>query len=898
MQNGFKIGAARFWFVLKTLTDRMGQISKGSVPFCAGCPHERPAKEQRHASRRRILHLPGGISFCSQLFRTNERGGFLRGRTRFETVNKKCYARLRFCNVPAFMISVRFNYHSASEKTHANRRLIPEEMDRDLQMDCSRRDSMRKIININKDWQFAKNQTFEGARGAFEPVNVPHTWNAIDGQDGGNDYWRGTSLYTKTIKKPELAEDEELWLEINGANSSSKVFFNGKEMASHDGGYSTYRVNLTPELKDENVLEIEVDNAPNDHVYPQQADFTFYGGLYRDVNLIQANKAHFALGYWGGLGLKITPEVLEGGKGSVVIEAFTEGAKDGDIVAADVKDAKGNVVASGKAEVKDNQAALKLDVENIHLWDGVKDPYLYTVEASLLQDGKAVDALSQRIGFRTFEIDPAHGFILNGRPYQLIGTARHQDWLGKGNALSKEDHETDMRILKEMGANTIRGAHYQHDQYWYDLADENGMVMWAEIPYISSHMANEKANQNTKDQMMELVIQNYNHPSIAVWGLSNEISIGGESEDLIKNHRELNDLVHELDSTRKTVMAHVNMLDPDSELVTIPDVSSYNLYFGWYLGKLADNDEWFDEFHRKHPNIAIGLSEFGADANPAYHAEKPGRGDYTTDYQAMYHEHILKMLKDRPWIWATHVWNGFDFAADARNEGGKPGQNQKGLTTFDRKEQKDAYYAYKAVLSDEPFVKLGKKGYINREAPATEVKVYSNEPEVTLFVDEKPLETKSGDLGVFTWEVPISGEHHIKAVGSKPEIVDEMIIRKVDEKDPDYIVQGGSVHNWFADGVEREGYLSIMDTFADVMSVPEAAAKLMPILEGMSSLLGPKDEDSNKTPEELAAEKEKMGAMMKMFPVETALRMSQAMSQEEIVELNKVLNQIPRPDAE
>ncbi len=750
---------------------------------------------------------------------------------------------------------------------------------------------MRNILNINEDWQFSKDNRLGEEAAQSETISVPHTWNAADGQDGGNDYWRGTSTYRKDLKKPDLKEDEELWLEINGANSSSRVALNGKELAKHDGGYSTYRVNLTPELQDDNILEIEVDNAPNTTVYPQQADFTFYGGLYRDVNLIKANKAHFALGFWGGVGLKITPTVLADGKGEVTTEAYTENAQNGDLVTVTLKNAEGETVLSDSAEVRDNRADITLQVEDIHLWDGVDDPYLYTVTAELSRNGKALDEVSQRIGFRTFEIDPQKGFILNGRPYQLVGTARHQDWQGLGNALTREQHETDMKMLKEMGANTIRGAHYQHDQAWYDLADENGLIMWAEIPYISNHMANPEANQNTKDQMTELVIQNYNHPSIAVWGLSNEISIGGESEDQIRNHKELNDLVHSLDSTRKTVMAHVNTLDPDSELVKIPDVSSYNLYFGWYLGKLEDNDEWFDEFHEKHPDIVIGLSEFGADCNPQYHSEKPGRGDYTEDYQALYHEHILKMVKERPWIWATHVWNGFDFAADARDEGGKPGQNQKGLVTFDRKEKKDGYYIYKAYLTKDPFVHLTKKRYVNRENPVTEVKVYSNEPEVTLYVDGKPLETKKGEY-VFKWDVPISGEHQIKAVGTSPEIVDEMVIRKVDEKDPDYIVEGGSVHNWFTDGIEKEGFYSIMDTFGDVLANPQAKEKLMPIINMMGSFLGARDE--NRDPEEVEKEKAKMAEMMMKFPVETALRMSKAMSQEEIVELNKLLNTIPR----
>jgi beta-galactosidase len=440
-----------------------------------------------------------------------------------------------------------------------------------------------------------------------------------------------------------------------------------------------------------------------------------------------------------------------------------------------------------------------------------------------------------------------------------------------------------MHILKEMGANTIRGAHYQHDQKWYDLADENGMIMWAEIPYISAHMANDKANENTQEQMRELIIQNYNHPSIVVWGLSNEITINGITDDLMENHKKLNDLCHQLDPTRKTVMAHVNFLSPDSELVALPDVSSFNLYYGWYLGKLQDNEVWFDEFHKNHPEIAIGLSEFGADANPKYHSEKPGRGDYTEDYQALYHEHILAMIKERPWIWATHVWNGFDFAADARNEGGVPGRNQKGLVTFDRKTKKDSYFIYKAYLSKEPFVHLTKKRYKDREEAVTEIKVYSNEPKVTLFVDGKNMGTQEGSY-IFKWNIPVEGEHIIQAVGSDATICDEMVIRKVEAKNPEYIVEGGSVHNWFSDGIEKEGYLSIMDTLGEVMAVPEAAAILMPTLDKLQNLMGeaPKEEEVD------------MSAVMMSMPVETMLRMSKALGKDEIVTLNEKLNQVKK----
>lgn len=537
---------------------------------------------------------------------------------------------------------------------------------------------MRNIVSFNDNWKFIKNAAdeVEAAKGEGESIALPHTWNAVDGQDGGNDYHRGTCWYVKKFAKPEKNETDKAYLEFCGAAMTAEIYLNGEKISRHEGGYSTFRVEITERLEEENTLVVSVDNSNNTTVYPQTADFTFYGGLYRDVNLIIVPETHFELAYCGSQGIKVTPVVnLEEKKAVVTVEAWVCG--DADMVTFEVNQEKIN------ASLEDGRAKAEFVIENVHLWDGVDDPYLYTAKA-FMENG---DIVSTRFGCRKYYIDPQKGFFLNGHPYLLRGVSRHQDFKGVGNALTIEHHKKDMEIIKEIGATTLRLAHYQHAQEFYDLCDENGLIVWAEIPYITMHMKNGRAN--TLSQMEELVVQNYNHPSIICWGLSNEITAASAvDDDLLENHRLLNNLCHRLDSTRLTTMANVFMLETDSPILEIPDINSYNLYFGWYLGELEQNDEFFDEYHEKYPDRVIGFSEYGADANPQYQAAVPEKGDYTESYQAVYHEHILQMIEKRPWLWATHVWNLFDFAADGRDEGGKHGENQKGLVTIDRKTKK------------------------------------------------------------------------------------------------------------------------------------------------------------------------------------------------------------------
>ena len=651
---------------------------------------------------------------------------------------------------------------------------------------------MRNTINFNKGWQFSK------PNAEPENVDLPHTWNAVDGQDGGNDYWRGTAAYRKTFAKP--VHDGRVFLEFLGAAMTADVYVNGVHLAHHEGGYSTFRCDITDVLQEDNEVNVLVDNGVNDRVYPQKADFTFYGGLYRDVNLILVPETHFELLKNGTPGIKVTPIVADNLKSTVVT---VETWQNGGVITYTVNG------ESKSAESVDGHAAAEFVIEYVHLWDGVNDPYLYTATAEL----DSGDKITTRFGCRKIAFDPEKGFLLNGQAYPLRGVSRHQDRAGMGNALTMKEHREDMEIIREIGANTVRLAHYQHAQEFYDLCDEQGIIAWAEIPYITAHMPN--GRQNTIDQMTDLITQCYNHPSIACWGLSNEITASGAiTDDLIENHQILNDLCHRMDTTRPTTMAHVFMLEIDSPVTAIPDIGSYNLYFGWYIGELEQNDSFFDEYHKKFPDRVIGYSEYGADANPQYQNSNPDKGDYSETYQCTYHKHQLKMIEERPYLWATHVWNLFDFAADGRDEGGKHGVNQKGLVTMDRKLKKDAFYLYKAHWSKEPFVHICGRRYVNRTGEQTEIKVYTNCEEVSLYVDGECVGTQSGKIAVFI--VPMTGEHTIEAKCG--ELTDSITIRKVVEKDKSYIFgTKGDVTNWFdADTFDPTCY-SIRDTMGTLM---------------------------------------------------------------------------------
>lgn len=734
------------------------------------------------------------------------------------------------------------------------------------------------------DWYFFKNieEIPQGIEGG-EQVCLPHTWNNIDGQDGGNDYLRCECAYVKRVRRSDLPKTEKVFLEIGAANSVGRVYINGKLIAEHKGGYSLWRVDITDKIEDSGLIIITVDNRDFEDVYPTVADFTFYGGLYRGVNLIGLSASHFDVEHYGTPGIKVTP-MLCAEKAKIDIEVYPCNFKSDQKLRYSIYDGNMRLVCQALYDAEKTVASFKID-EPV-LWDGVGKGHLYNAEVELVGCNGVIDVVRARFGVRSFIVDAERGFFLNGNEYALRGVSRHQDWRDIGNALGGEHHRRDIELIRELGANCIRLAHYQHDPYFYDLCDEAGIIVWAEIPYISKHKAS--ANENAISQMRELIVQCYNHPCICFWGLSNEITMSGADDpNLIENHKRLNSLVHELDKSRLTTVAALSSCPTDAEYLAIPDLIAYNHYFGWYGGDVSMNGEWLDRFHGENPTRPIGVSEYGCEALD-WHTDAPEQGDYTEEYQAYYHEELIKQLYTRPYLWSTFVWNMFDFGADARAEGGENGINHKGLVTFDRTYKKDAFYAYKAWLSKDPFVHICSKRYVDRVGETTKIKVYSNQPAVELVVDgERVGKMKCGDH-FFVFEIKNAGEQNITAIAGNCK--DEARIRRVEKPNDSYkLKETGTVLNWF-DIEMPEGMLSINDKIDLIMKTSQGQKIILGIATKISSVSGETGFSMNDD-------------MMRMMGGFTLLRicsmagmMNVSFTKEELVSINKALNSIKRPE--
>lgn len=709
---------------------------------------------------------------------------------------------------------------------------------------------MRNIININQGWKFIQKNVGlpESLPMDWQNVNLPHTWNAVDGHDGNGKYDRGNYWYAKTFATPKQPlAGGRVYVEILAAGQQASVYVNGTKVTYHEGGYSIFRADVTDLCKEneDNLLVVECSNEYKDSVYPQSADFTFYGGLYRGVNLISVPDAHFDLDYYGGPGIQVTPKPCDCGGAMFEVVSYVKDSDENFTVLYSVKDADGKEVASGCRP--SDATAITLFVPDAKKWE-LDRPYLYTVTATLQRRNEAYDEVSARVGVRSFSCDPNEGFIINGVQTPLRGVSRHQDQLYKGNALTREDHFEDAKIIKDLGANTIRLAHYQHSQDFYDACDELGFAVWAEIPFISIMNQNSDAHQNCISQMKELVIQNYNHPSIFFWGISNEILIGGISQKLVDNHKELNELVKKLDPTRLTTIAHVSMTPVESPMHGITDIESYNHYFGWYGGRMEDNGPWLDHFHEVHSNICLGLSEYGCEGIITYHGSNPACKDYSEEYQALYHEHMAKVLADRPWIWSSHVWNMFDFGCAARDEGGVAGRNNKGLVTMDRKTKKDSFYIYKVYWNKEPMVHLCGKRYAQRAGETTEIRVYSNQPTVTLYLNGKKIAQKSAEK-VFVFEVALEDGFNL-IMAQAGTVKDTMTLEKVEKEPSIYVLpevneRAEGVANWFQSVGNMdltapmdfpEGMYSVKDKIEDIANNQEAMDIVSKVIKLMMNM--------------------------------------------------------------
>ena len=721
-------------------------------------------------------------------------------------------------------------------------------------------------------------------------VRLPHTWNAQDGQDGGNDYWRGRGTYEIVLPDPTAGMCQ--YIEFEGANHVAEVFCNGEAVGTHKGGFSTFRFELTKLLKETgNRLTVIVDND-SPEIYPQKADFTFFGGLYRPVTWIEVPAQHFDLLKDGSQGVFVTANA----PGHTRVDAFTANAESCALHLC-LRTADGTAAAEASAPAQAH-TAFELNIAQPHLWDGCADPYCYTAELRLEKDGEVCDAVSVSYGYRSFSVDADKGFFLNGKSYPLHGVSRHQDRQDMGWAITETEHRQDMELIEEIGANAVRLAHYQHSQYFYDLCDQHGMIVWAEIPFISQFIPGEQAHENALTQLCELIAQNYNHPSVCFWGISNEITMTGEPDGLYETLCELQTLAKKLDPSRLTTMAQLNTVPADHPHTGITDVQGFNVYKGWYIGAISDNGPYLDQMHAEMPTRPIALSEYGADADIRWHSASPRNHDYTEEYQALYHEGLLKTFSMRPYLWATFVWNMFDFAADARNEGGVKGRNCKGLVSYDRTARKDAFFIYQAYWSKTPMIHICGKRFANRAANERTIKVYTNCPEVTLRVNGDVFAVCRAEDHICIFENAPLGPGVNRIIASCGDITDEAELTGVEAHDKRYDMppEDGLAGNWFDEKTGEtltmefpDGYLSIRDTIGELLNYPEVG----PVILELQRLMGRVSADES---EETQLQKAKAG--MQAIKHLTFQQMTKfagpKVSPVALIRMNQKLNKIPK----
>lgn len=723
---------------------------------------------------------------------------------------------------------------------------------------------MRKILNLNPDWTFSKqvaNQvndlSYDDSQWKF--VSLPHTWNAVDGSNGFQ-YYRGACWYRKIVTLPEEDKDKRVFIEFQGSNSVTDLYVNETYVGQHRGGYSTFRFDITDNFifGMPNVVSVKVDNSEVENVYPLRADFTFYGGIYRDVKLIVVHPVHIDVMDYGAQGMYVVQEEVTDSFAKLKLQTRISNASAQQQKVrlwVDIIDCSNQLVGYRAAEItlNDNETRvvdLDLNINEPQLWNGSSDAALYEARVSLQKHNDTIDQITVPFGLRYFHVDPQEGLYLNGQKYTLKGVSRHQDRKDMGWAITEQAQDEDMSLIKEMGATSIRLAHYQHSQYFYDLCDREGMVVWAEIPFITQMFESDATGENAKQQMMELIKQNFNHPSILFWGIQNEIQIDNKREkEAYKIVVELNELTKKLDPTRLTAMANLFVVEPDDAYNSVTDVIGYNKYDGWYTGKAEDLAPWIDRFHQDQPNISLSISEYGAEGIVEYHSDDPKVNDYTEEYHALYHEKVWKIFSERPYLWATYVWNMFDFGANIRDEGGVQGRNNKGLVSYDRKIKKDAFYMYKAHWSDTPFVHITGKRHIERAISSIDVKVYTNCETVVLYVNGEKMNTESGSAKIVIFKnITLNQAQNFIEVKAQSEGIiyeDRAWFHKVETENISYRAPvedvGSAVANWFEqpqfDDNEQleeviipEGMYSSRDTLQELIENDETREVVLNVL--------------------------------------------------------------------
>ena len=647
-------------------------------------------------------------------------------------------------------------------------------------------DHEREVIDINLEWRFYRGDASGAESPSFNDVDwpvimLPHTWNNLDGQDGADDYYRGTGWYRKHLIVDSQYQGKKVYIRFGAANTMADVYINGQHLGQHRGGYSSFIYDISSHVNfgTDNVIAVKVNNAFTTEVPPDSADFTFFGGIYRDVHMLVTDLVHIDPTDYASPGVYIKQTNVGQSSADVQVKTLLRndtGSSRNIDVRSVITESDGTIVDTLVSGVSigagsSQDVIQNTTISNPHLWNGLSDPYLYKVYVEVVEAEVVKDLVTQPLGLRYFSIDPNTGFALNGQYLDLRGVNKHQDRLNKGNTVSKEDQEEDNELMLEMGCTMVRFAHYQHRDYTYQLCDESGLVAWAEIPMVNKIHDNTAFYDNAKQQMRELIRQNYNHPSIIFWGLYNEITMysGPDPTPLVE---QLEQVAKEEDDTRLTTgAANPNDTHPTS---WVPDTVAYNRYYGWYDDNIGGFQNWADSFHASYPNVPIGVSEYGAGSSIYHHEVNPPRPSpwgnwHPEEYQNYYHETYWIVMKSRPFLWCKLIWNGFDFAADQRGEGDALGRNDKGMITYDRKVKKDCFYWYKANWSSEAVVYITSRRFTPRTSQTVDVKVYSNCDSVELFVNNQSQGSSSGADRMFHWGSVVlqTGWNQIKAVGSR-----------------------------------------------------------------------------------------------------------------------------------
>jgi beta-galactosidase len=648
----------------------------------------------------------------------------------------------------------------------------------------------RLDINLDEQWRFIRQDVADAATtnlddSSWTSVNLPHTWNNLDGQTSGAPYYRGIGWYRRHLTVDAQYAGKSLFLKFDGAATIAEVLVNGTLIGTHKGNFAAFCFDVTPFLRvgQDNVIAVKVNNAKDSDVLPLSGDFTVFGGLYRDVHLLVLNKLSITPLDYASPGVYIKQTGVTSDSAELEITTKLRNANNSaktatilcsisDVSGIPAQQTSSHAVLGSNAVV---DVVQHVRIAKPHLWTGRIDPYLYRVSVVVKDGDKVTDAVNQPLGIRTFRVDPDHGFFLNGTSYPLHGVSRHQDRVDKGWAIGRAEQEEDFQLITEMGTTCVRLAHYQQGQLVYDLCDHNGLVLWTELSLVNELTDSQAFTENARQQLTEMIKQNYNHPSIAFWGIFNELHMKNQwydappKWDLVK---QLNQLAKDLDSTRLTTAAScIRSVDP---LNAVTDVMCFNRYFGWYNGKPSDWPGALDKFHQEWPARGIGISEYGAGAAISQHEISTNQPNPTShwhpeEYQDVLHEQAWLAMKDRSWLWCTFVWNMFDFAVGQRDEGDTPGRNDKGLVTYDRKVKKDAFFWYKANWTTTPFVYITSRRFTNRSESKTPVKIYSNCDAVELMINGVSQGIVHSTNHIFLWSDRqlVPGENRIEVSASQ-----------------------------------------------------------------------------------------------------------------------------------